>query len=127
MTAPEEPDERDDPLRGSQAGRNWGPAHGFEIDTSPTGQTHWLSDEQPRPVEALTATVRPVPEDQLRRWSLVGIGSVIVLSLFVVALGMAFRWFSEEFAKTLLQLFIPPLLSAFAVVVGYLFAERKRG
>jgi hypothetical protein len=39
---------------------------------------------------------------------------------------MAFHWFSEEFAKTLLQLLIPPLLSAFAVVVGYLFAERKR-
>jgi predicted tellurium resistance membrane protein TerC len=74
----------------------------------------------------VTATVRPLPEDQLRRWSLIGIGGVIVLTIVVVAMGTALHWFTEDFGKTILQMLIPPLLSAFAVVVGYLFAERKR-
>lgn len=98
---------------------------GIRITESASGSLWDATNEEIPRDKPVTATQR-LPEDQLRRWSLLGIGIVVVLTILLTVVGMAFRWYPEEFARLLLQLVVPPLLSAFAVVVGYLFAERKR-
>lgn len=101
--------------------------YGYDLIKTDTGETLWEgSRDEEVTATAVTATTDPVPEDQLRRWSLLGIGGAVLLTLTIITAGTASHWFTEDFAKLLLQTVIPPLLSAFAVVVGYLFAERKR-
>lgn len=87
----------------------------------------WLAPVDERPGSGAVTSTRSLPEDILRKWSLAGMGIIIVVVLVLTVLGMASKWFGEDFAKLMLQMVVPPLLSAFAVVVGYLFAERKRG
>lgn len=117
-------DEQEQGGRHDPEGSYWEPEAGITVSSSPTGPVWDASGELPR--ESPVASTQRLPDDQLRRWSLVGIGIVVLLTIFVTILGLAAKWVSEEFARLMLQLVVPPLLSAFAVVVGYLFAERKR-
>lgn len=67
----------------------------------------------------------PVMTHQLRRLTLYFLVGVVVLALAIMAAGLALHWFDTDFAKTILQTVVSPLLGALAAVVGYLFAERK--
>ncbi|MEU4675092.1 hypothetical protein AB0F91_45930 [Amycolatopsis sp. NPDC023774] len=52
---------------------------------------------------------------------------VSIVSIAVITAGMAWHWFDSDFGKSILQVVVGPVIGALAAVVGYLFAERKRG
>lgn len=67
----------------------------------------------------------PTMTHQLRRKTLNIMVGLVTLALLIIVVGLALHWFDSDFAKTLLQTVVSPLLGALAAVVGYLFAERK--
>ncbi|WP_326567411.1 hypothetical protein VSH64_37080 [Amycolatopsis rhabdoformis] len=67
------------------------------------------------------------PDDHLRISILWMLFALVVFSIFMIALGMACKWFDSDFGKSILQVVVGPVIGALAAVVGYLFAERKKG
>jgi hypothetical protein len=65
------------------------------------------------------------PDDHLRLITLACLVGIVLAGLLSVLVGLANDWFADDFAKTLIQTVVSPVLGALAAVVGYLFAERK--
>jgi len=61
----------------------------------------------------------------MQRNVLIGIGSLIALTLLSVVITISAKWMTEVFAKEILQQVLAPLLAAAAVVVGYFFGQRN--
>jgi hypothetical protein len=62
---------------------------------------------------------------QMQRNVLIGIGSLITLTLLSIIIAVSGKWMTEVFAKEILQQVLAPLLAAAAVVVGYFFGQRS--
>jgi hypothetical protein len=88
--------------------------------------THVVTDE---PVESSGTTVltppTPKPTHQLRRLTLGILVGIVASGLVSVCVGLAAHWFDQDFAKTIIQTVVSPVLGALSAVVGYLFADRK--
>jgi hypothetical protein len=67
------------------------------------------------------------PTHQLRRLTLLILVGIVSFGLLLMTVGLAFHWFDQDFAKTIIQTVVSPLLGALSAVIGYLFAERKEG
>ncbi|WP_146060411.1 hypothetical protein [Amycolatopsis sp. CA-128772] len=67
----------------------------------------------------------PQKTHQLRLWTLWILVGIVGAGLLLVALGLAAHWFDSDFAKTILQTVVSPILGALSAVVGYLFADRR--
>jgi hypothetical protein len=61
----------------------------------------------------------------MQRNVLIGIGSLITLTLLCIVITVSAKWMTEVFAKEILQVVLAPLLAAAAVVVGYFFGQRN--
>ncbi|MFJ9782229.1 hypothetical protein ACIRSS_21775 [Amycolatopsis sp. NPDC101161] len=68
---------------------------------------------------------KPQKTHQLRLWTLWILVGTVGAGLVLIALGLAMHWFDTDFAKTILQTVVSPILGALSAVVGYLFADRK--
>lgn len=74
---------------------------------------------------ATPSVVTLAPDDRLRRLLLVLLFALIIVALAMICLGLAIHWFDTEFGKTILQVIVGPAVGAIAVVIGYLFGERR--
>lgn len=87
------------------------------------GTVQIITDE---PVESNpTVKLAPQPTHQLRLWTLWILVGIVGVGIAVVTAGLAAHWFDTDFAKTILQTVVSPVLGALSAVVGYLFADRK--
>jgi len=89
-----------------------------------TGSTVQIVTDEP--VESNpTVKLAPQPTHQLRLWTLWILVGIVGTGVAVVTAGLAAHWFDTDFAKTILQTVVSPVLGALSAVVGYLFADRK--